>query len=238
MSDFNRIFLTGDKHADFDEFIQKARRCGITDADLVIITGDVSINFYGNWRDRVSKEALSRVPGTILCVRGNHEMRPTDPSLHGMYRKVDWMGDMAYVEEAYPRFIMAADGARYHINGRDFLVIGGAYSVDKPYRLQMGWQWFPDEQLTETEMAVIRKEMVAHGNCEDIILAHTCPYDSRPTECFLSGIDESQVDNNMEHFLQEIVEKVTYNQLYCGHWHIDKQDAKIRFLFRDIVMLE
>ena len=29
-----------------------------------------------------------------------------------------------------------------------------------------------------------------------------------------------------------------YNRLYCGHWHIDKQDAKIRFLFRDIVMVD
>ena len=105
MPDFDRIFLTGDKHADFEDFMGKARRYGITDADLVIITGDVSINFYGNWRDRVSKEALSRVPGTILCVRGNHEMRPTDPSLHGIYHEVDWMGDMAYVEEAYPHFM-------------------------------------------------------------------------------------------------------------------------------------
>ncbi|MBQ9210420.1 MAG: metallophosphoesterase [Clostridia bacterium] len=237
MADFNRIYLTGDKHADFDDFILQARRYGITEEDLVIITGDVGINFYGNWRDRVSKETLCRVPGTILCIRGNHEMRPMDPALHGIYREVDWMGGKAYVEDAYPRFIMAADGARYHINGRDFLVIGGAYSVDKPYRLQMGWPWFWDEQLSETERMAIREEVAAHGSHEDIILAHTCPYDSRPVECFLSGVDQSRVDNSMEHFLQEIVESVSYNQLYCGHWHIDKQDAKIRFLFRDIVML-
>ena len=123
-------------------------------------------------------------------------------------------------------------------NGREFLVIGGAYSVDKPWRLARGYQWFPDEQLTPAEMDAIRAKVAEHGNREDIILAHTCPYDHRPVECFISGVDESSVDHSMERFLQEIVDMAEYRQLYCGHWHIDKQDAKIRFLFRDIVMLE
>jgi 3-oxoacid CoA-transferase subunit A len=77
-----------------------------------------------------------------------------------------------------------------------------------------------------------------HGCREDIILAHTCPYDHRPVECFISGVDEKMVDNSMERFLQEIVNMAEYRAFYCGHWHIDKHDAKIRFLFRDIVMLD
>ena len=32
------------------------------------------------------------------------------------------------------------------------LVIPGAYSVDKYYRLQNGWSWFEGEQLTAAEM--------------------------------------------------------------------------------------
>ena len=148
------------------------------------------------------------------------------------------MGDTAYVEEAYPRFILASDGARYHINGRDFLVIGGAYSVDKPYRLQMGYCWFPDEQLTVSEMEEIRKKVIEHGCREDIILAHTCPYDQRPVECFLSGVDESSVDNSTEHFLQEIVDTADCNAFYCGHWHTEKQDGKLRIMFHDVICLE
>lgn len=148
------------------------------------------------------------------------------------------MGDIAYVEEAYPRFIMAADGARYHINDHDFLVIGGAYSVDKEWRITNGAGWFPDEQLSKEEMDFIRHKVFEHGNKEDIILAHTCPYDQRPVECFLSGVNENNVDTTMEHFLQEIVDTAEYTAFYCGHWHTDKKDGKLRILFRDVICLE
>ena len=33
----------------------------------------------------------------------------------------------------------------------EFLVLGGAYSVDKFYRLSMGYKWFSDEQMTIEE---------------------------------------------------------------------------------------
>ena len=32
---------------------------------------------------------------------------------------------------------------------KKLLVIGGAYSIDKDYRLTMGYKWFPDEQPTK-----------------------------------------------------------------------------------------
>lgn len=127
---------------------------------------------------------------------------------------------------------------RYHINGRDFFVIGGAYSVDKYIRLQKGYRWFEDEQLTSNEMDAIRENVATHGYQEDIILAHTCPYDQRPIEAFLNGIDESSVDTTTERFLQEIIDMTEYIAFYCGHWHIEKQDGKIRFLFHDVISLE
>ena len=238
MADFENIYLTGDTHGDFRDLITKSIRYGITERDLLIILGDVGINYFGDYRDQKHKDWLSMIPVTILCIRGNHELRPTSPEIAHLYRRTEWMGDFAYVEDTYPRFVMAEDGARYHINGRDFLVIGGAYSVDKHYRLRMGYRWFPDEQLTTEETEAIRQKVIAHGNKEDIILAHTCPYDHRPVEAFLPGLDESTVDNTMERFLQEIVDQAEYNSFFCGHWHIEKQDGKIRFLFHDVVILE
>lgn len=91
--------------------------------------------------------------------------------------------------------------------------------------------------MTVTEMDVIRQKVHDHGNREDIILAHTCPYDLRPVECFLPGINQSGVDNTMEHFLQEIVDAAEYNAFYCGHWHTEKQNSKLRILFHDVMML-
>ena len=238
MKDFENIYLTGDTHADFEDLILQSIRFDFTSRDLLIILGDVGINYFGDARDTSHKDLLARIPATILCIRGNHEMRPTDPALKGTYRKILWMGDEAFMEDAYPRFIMAADGARYHINDHKFLVIGGAYSVDKPWRLAYGYRWFPDEQLTAKEMKAIRNKIVAHGDREDIILAHTCPCDTRPVDCFIQEVDESLVDNTMERFLQEIVDQTEYNAFYCGNWHINRKVGRIQFLFHDIVMLE
>lgn len=238
MKDFEHIYMTGDTHADFEDLILKSIRYGFTDRDLLIILGDVGINYFGDSRDILHKDMLAVVPSTILCIRGNHERRPTDPALGGIYHEIRWMGDAAFVEDAYPRFIMAVDGARYHINGREFLVVGGAYSVDKPWRLLRGYHWFPDEQLSVEEMDAIRRKIAEHGNREDIILAHTCPYDSRPVECFIGGVDERNVDDSMERFLQEIVNMSDYNALYCGHWHTEKQVGKARIMFHDVIMLE
>lgn len=238
MRDFDRVFLTGDTHADFRDLIDDSIRFGFTKHDLLIILGDVGINYFGDYRDQNHKEMLAMTQATVLCIHGNHELRPTSPEVAALYHPIQWMGGLAYVENAYPRSIMAADGARYHINERDFFVIGGAYSVDKYYRLQMGYRWFEDEQLTQEEMDTIRRNVAEHGHKEDIILAHTCPYDHRPIEAFLAGVDESRVDNSMERFLQEIVDAVEYNAYYCGHWHIEKRDGKIRFLFHDVIMLE
>ena len=242
MKNFDRIFLTGDKHRNFSKLTLDSTQYGFTEHDLLIILGDVGVNYFGQemdgFRDGFAKKCLSKLPCTVLCIHGNHEMRPTSEAVKEKYRRIDWMGDDAYVEDDFPSLIFAAEGSRYTINGRSYLVIGGAYSVDKYYRLAFGGKWFPDEQLSCEEMDFIRQKVKAHGGREDIILAHTCPMNYRPVECFLRGIDESKVDTTTEQFLQEITENTDYNRFFCGHWHTDKQDGKIRFMFHDIVMLE
>lgn len=232
---YEHVYITGDKHGYFDELLTEAQQLGIKEEDLLIILGDVGVNYYGGKKDDMSKQILSEIPCTVLCIHGNHEMRPTSMKVRDKYIKVKWMGDTAYIEPAYPNLIFAEEGARYTINGREFLVVGGAYSVDKYYRLQNGYQWFADEQLNGWEKKHIKEKVADHGNREDIILAHTCPYSYQPTECFLPGIVQSTVDKSMENFLQELVDTTEYNKLYCGHWHTDKDNGKVQFLFHRIV---
>ena len=47
MDDFDRLFLTGDKHGDFCDLIRDSLRYGFTERDLLIILGDVGVNYYG-----------------------------------------------------------------------------------------------------------------------------------------------------------------------------------------------
>lgn len=44
-----------------------------------------------------------------------------------------------YVEDAYPHILFAKDGEVYDLEGKRTFVIGGAYSVDKAYRILRGY---------------------------------------------------------------------------------------------------
>lgn len=79
-------------------------------------------------------------------------------------------GGKAFIEEEYPNLIFTKDGEIYNIDGKCVLVIGGAYSVDKEYRLLYGHEWFKDEQLTKEEMNKILDKV--KGKHFDIVLTH------------------------------------------------------------------
>lgn len=74
-------------------------------------------------------------------------------------------------------------------------------------------------------------EQQLEKNKVDVILSHTCPFKYEPVEMFLPGIDQSTVDTTTEKWLDRIEETTDYIVWYCGHWHINKQVEKIRFLF-------
>jgi len=72
----------------------------------------------------------------------------------------------------------------------------------------------------------------------DIVLSHTCPYKYLPYEAFLSGVDQSKVDQSTEKFLDEIEQTLNYKKWYCGHYHIEKSIDRIRFMFDEIDVLK
>ena len=104
-----------------------------------------------------------------------------------------------------------------------------AYSVDKFYRLSRGMKWWPDEQPSPEIKEYVEKQLDEKEI--DVVFTHTCPAKYIPTECFLSGIDQSKVDNSTEEWLDTIEYKVNYEAWYLGHWHTDKRIDKLHFLF-------
>lgn len=216
------IYITGDTHRDFSQIYKLEK-----DTDnMLIVLGDVGINYYLNEEDKNYKEYLKKLKLKLFCVRGNHEERPENIST---YKEVEMFGGKVFIEEEYSNLIFAKDGEIYNIDGKKILVIGGAYSVDKQYRLLHGYKWFKDEQLTKKEMDTILEKV--KGKHFDIVLTHTCPYKYEPREVFMQGLDQSKVDKSMEHFLDKIEENINYDKWYCGHYHTEKQVDKLEFMF-------
>ena len=114
------------------------------------------------------------------------------------------------------------------------MAIGGAYSVDKEYRIRLDWPWFPDEQPSEAIKQRVEAKLDALGWKVDVVLSHTTPYKYRPVELFTGEIDESTVDQSTELWLGRLEDKLDYKRWYCGHFHINKNVDRLILLFEDI----
>lgn len=92
-----------------------------------------------------------------------------------------------------------------------------------------------DEQPSPKINEYVEKQL--SENKVDVVFSHTCPAKYIPTECFLSGIDQSRVDNSTEERLDTIEDKIEYESWYLGHWHTDKRIDKMHFLFHGVEVL-
>lgn len=200
---------------------------------MVVILGDAGLNFWLNNTDKKDKKILNSMNYHIYCVRGNHEQRPE--LIKSMILVNDEnVNNVVYMEEAFPNIRYFVDGKIYNLLGYKCLVIGGAYSVDKWYRLaRAGYSaeeaetadpkkcgWFKDECLTAAEMATIMQEV--KGESVDFVLSHTCPLSWEPIDLFLNGIDQSTVDKSMEVWFDELKDNIKWKYWLFGHYHADR----------------
>lgn len=223
------IYITGDIHGEVFRVAAAVDRFKIIAGDVIVILGDVGMNYYGNNRgDKHRKKKLNKLGVPVFCIHGNHEMRP---GTIDSYKEVQWHGGTVYVEDEFPNLLFAKDGEVYDLDGRKAMVIGGAYSVDKWYRLRMDMNWFPDEQPSDEIKIRVEQKLEDLNWKVDAVLSHTCPERYMPVEAFMSGIDQSTVDNSTEEWLGRIEENLDYKAWYCGHWHINKRIDGMHFLF-------
>ena len=212
------------------------------DESALILLGDVGANYYGDNRDKYFKQALNKLNIQIYCLRGNHEMRIKDTLNYKdySYARSNEAQGWVYTEMEYPNIHYFSDfGGYYMFNNHATLIIPGAYSVDKDYRLRNGWNWFANEQLNERERTHL--SLLAHDIDFDYILAHTCPYSWEPyiNDLFLSGINQNQIDKTTEKFLDNILDDCSYKHFYFGHFHDDRDipEVKATMLYKKFIPL-
>ena len=223
---FDRIYAIGDIHGSYlpVENFWRRNKDNINfspETDCIILLGDVGANYYLNKRDKDFKKKLMCYPFTYFCIRGNHEARASVCAKNDLdnWHMERFFEGSVWVENNYPNIKYAMDYPYlYEINRYSTLVIPGAYSVDKYYRLEHGWSWFENEQLTQEEMDLGRR-IIERVPAIDLILSHTCPIVCEPTDLFLSVINQSLVDKTMERYLGEIEYNTDYKLWLWGHFH-------------------
>lgn len=235
---------------------------------FLILLGDSGLNYYLDSRDKAFKQKLSKYPFTYFVVRGNHEERASNIARNNPdWQFENFWGGIVLVEKEFPYIKYASDIPEvYHIpyiadysegtkendwcdEGEPIIktwttfVLPGAYSVDKDYRLAMGYSWFKDEQMTEEEKDSGLCDLEHLGYKCDLVLSHTCPCIFEPTDLFLPMIDQSTVDKSMERYLGQIEFLLDYKCWLWGHYHkfrdYPRTDGKKKImLFQEVVSLE
>ena len=228
-------YVTGDFHGHWENFSIRLAKCEGENPALIVL-GDAGFNFYLNKTDKKLKQRVCASGVEVYCVRGNHEQRPE--LVEGMILAFDpEVDNTVYYQPEFPNIKYFRDGAVYKLNSRPTLVIGGAYSVDKWYRLQRGWTWFENEQLTSEEMGNIQGEN--YGEYFDFVLSHTCPMSWEPTDLFLSGLDQSTVDTSMEVWLEEFKDQINWGIWLFGHFHANRMvRPNVEMYYQEVDSLE
>ena len=97
-----------------------------------------------------------------------------------------------------------------------------------------GFGWWPDEQPTDAIKQDVQRQLEQQNWNVDVVLSHTVPLKYEPTEVFLEGIDQSQVDKSTEQWLNQIENQLTYRKWYAGHNHTEKEMDQLEIMFENI----
>ena len=234
----NRVFCTGDIHGSLSRIKTLCKQENTTKDDYLVICGDLGLNYFLDERDVYLKNKLAEMPITIIGIHGNHEERAWNiPAYRIVYNEE--LKCYTWSEPDKPSIIFPENGI-FYLKDKKCLCLGGAYSVDKYYRLYCGaGRWFESEQITPKEQERILN-IIDTENSFNYIFSHTVPlkYERELEDLFLPSIDQSMVDKSTEKFLDKVEDKIMYDHWYFGHYHasFDLTD-KVTILFNEFIEL-
>ena len=244
--------VRGDTHGNFLWMAGDTLKDYKPEETAIIILGDAGFDFYLNKTDERKKREVDARGYYIYWLRGNHEARPQDVDGYEIIFDENVHG-IVYCDPRFPHLRAFLDYGFYQIKNYNCLIIGGAYSVDKAWRLTRAGLteetnipkksgWFNNEQLTKYEMEDCMQRVKifnATGKPVDFVFTHTCPYSWEPRDMFLNFIDQSTVDNSTEKWLEEVIHSINYNIYLFGHFHDDRiVRPHVEMFYKDIESLD
>lgn len=221
------IYIIGDRHGEEDGFSEEKLpgQSLWTANDIVIVTGDFGYVMRGernNLPEKNKLDALARKPYTILFCDGNHE---------GFDYLEQYTEEVRYgapVRRIRNNIFWLQRGYIYTIEGKTFFVMGGAYSIDKAFRMRYqeicGEKiWFEKELPSPEEYRRAIQNLEASNNKVDYIITHTAPRSIIPRIIHSYPDDH---DRELTGFFDWIYCETSFKAWFCGHFH---EDCEVNF---------
>lgn len=198
---------------------------GLTKQDYLIICGDFGGVWDGGAHDTQCLNWIQERSFTTLFIDGNHE---NHDMLDAMPAEQWNGGRVHFVRED---IIHLMRGQMFELEGSRIFTMGGADSMDKPWR-EEGKNWWRREMPSADEYAEARESLQRCGYKVDYIVTHTAPY-SMLKKTMYRGKDEIELNK----FLDEVQETTAYKKWFFGHFHKDILRGKHRLIYDDVIAL-
>lgn len=212
----SRLLVAGDVHGDINHLMKLIREAVAQDCQAILQVGD-----FGFWLHRsddvrslrkISK-VLDEAGVDLFFIEGNHDD----------YSKL-W-GYKHPMRDGWPtigeRIYFIPRGTRWTWQGKRFLAVGGAVSVDRSSRLRHEaksgkphTKWWPQEALTEEQA-----DLFAAGGEADIVISHDAPLGASidGTDIIDGKNDPETTDNRRR--LRRIIDAAGPELIIHGHYH-------------------
>ena len=235
------IYITGDTHGlndigklnhltyqlDKEKFFHNKKKKPI---NYMIVAGDFGVlwNHRPDEREHNLLGLYNNMPWITLFIDGNHE------NFYRIYDLPQVKMFNGVVGKVTNKIYHLRRGEIYDIDGKSILTFGGAYSIDRNYRM-LNVSYWEEEIPSEKERLYCLDNLEKHNNEVDIIVTHTCPNHAKNIiikrgHNLISKFEDSTVD-----FLDKIHNVVKFKKWYFGHFHCDIViDNKMRCLYHDI----
>lgn len=229
------IYITGDTHggSDIKKLVSRKVTDNLTEKDTLIICGD--FGFIWDTKKEAKKEKtwldwFASMPWTTLFADGNHECFPRLFS----YPETEWNGGKVHVIRK--NLFHAERGQIFEIEGKRIFVMGGASSHDRgPFagntKAVIGKYWWPEELPSKKEIDTAEASLNACERKVDCIITHCLPTSLQQIVKHGAYPDDVLTD-----YLETVMNTVTYDHWYSGHYHRDIDlDNNITILFKKVI---
>ena len=206
------LYVTGDTHGEQERLRAIEREVPLGEGDVLFVCGDFGYLFRDDAAEHRFLDEQEARPYTLCFVDGNHE------NFLALYAcpEQTWCGGRVHRLRRNVLHLMR--GQVFRVQGRSFFTMGGAYSIDRPWRTE-GVSWWPQELPTGEEYDEAARNLLACGKRVDYVLTHTLPRES----ILRYGRYPDPHDRELTGFLEWVLYEADYGHWYCGHWHDDRE---------------
>lgn len=200
-----KVFVSANLQGDFLGLDKWCFENNTSTDDILILCGDSKILYFMNNAEEKNKYFLSKLPITLLCVRGEQDENYLK-CLNICYTELDHdpISGGVYWEKDYPNILYVANGTQLNLKGKNCLFLEGGHDTEQQYYPLGGRSVFSDEMPSPGErMEVLDKVYRKHY---DYVFSHTCP------------AEWADRIGPMEIYLDDVRNYISFSYWFYGHF--------------------